>query len=53
MACILCPECNFMHSYLRYQLPTETVDIEVKVKTIQEIHTFRRERTSQVIKCNP
>ena len=27
--------------------------MEVKVKTMQGIHTFRRDRTSQVIKCNP
>ena len=27
--------------------------MEVKVKTMQGIHTFRGDRTSQVIKCNP
>ena len=27
--------------------------MEVKVKTMQGIHTFRRGRTAQVIKCNP
>ena len=53
MACILCPECNFLHGYFRCQLPVETADVEVKVKTMQGIHTFRRDRTSQVIKCNP
>ena len=53
MACILHPGCNFLHGYFRCQLPTETVDMEVKVKTMQDIHTFRRDRTSQVIKCNP
>ena len=53
MACKLRPECNFLHGYFRCQLPVETVDVEVKVKTMQGIHTFRRDRTSQVIKCNP
>ena len=53
MAWILCPKCNFLHSYFRCQLPTETVDVEVKVKTMQRIHMFRRDRTSHVIKCNP
>ena len=53
MACILCPECNFLHRYFRCQLPVEMVDVEVKVKTMQGIHTFQRDRTSQVIKCNP
>ena len=53
MACILCPECNFHHRYFRWQLPLEMVDVEVKVKTMQGIHTCRRDRTSQVNKCNP
>ena len=53
MACILCPECNFFHGYFRCQLPLEMVEVEVKVKTMQGIHTFQRDRTSQVIKCNP
>ena len=53
MACILHPECNFLHGYFWCQLPVEMVDVEVKVKTMQGIHTSRRERTSQFIKCNP
>ena len=53
MACILHPECNFLYRYFRCQLPEEMVDMQVKVKTMQGIHTFRRDRTSQVIKCNP
>ena len=53
MACILRPECNFLHGYFRCQLPVEMVDMEVKVKTVQDIYMFRRERTSQVMKCNP
>ena len=53
MACILRPECNFLHRYFRGQLPVETVDLEVKLKMMQGIHTFRRDRTSQVIRCNP
>ena len=53
MTCILHPKCNFLHGYFRCKLPTETVDMEVKVKPMLGIHTFRRDRTSQVIKCNP
>ena len=37
VACILYPECNFLHRYLRCQLPEEMVDVEVKVKTMQGI----------------
>ena len=37
----------------RYLLPLETVDVEVKVKTMRGIHMFRRDRTTQIISCNP
>ena len=41
-----------LHSYLKCLLPVEKVDVELKVKMIQGIHTLRQDRTSQVIKCN-
>ena len=53
MACILRPKCNFLNRYFRCLLPLEMVNIEVKVKMIRGIHMFRRDRTTQVIKCNP
>ena len=31
----------------------ETVDVEVKITSIQGIHMFRRERMCQIIKYNP
>ena len=51
-ACILRPECNFLNGYFRCLLPVETVDVEVKVKMMQGIHMFQRNRTSQNIRCN-
>ena len=53
MVCILMPECNFMHGYFRCLLPEQTADVEVKVKTMRGIHTFRRDCTTQVISCKP
>ena len=41
MAYELCPKCSFLHGYLKYLLPAETVDVELKVKMMQVIHTFR------------
>ena len=52
MACILQPECNFLHGFFRYRLPVETVAIEVRITSMQGMHTFRRDRTCQLIKCN-
>ena len=53
MACILQPECNFLHGFFRCHLPVEMVDVEVRIKSMQGTHTFRRDRTCQAIKCNP
>ena len=53
MACLLQPECNFLHRFFRCKLPVEVVDIEVKVTSMQGTHNFRRDRTTQLIKCTP
>ena len=53
MACILQPNCNFLHGFFRCHLPVETADVEVRIKAMQGTHTFRRDRTCQLIKCNP
>ena len=50
---ILKPKCNFLNGYFRCLLPSETMDVEVKVKMMRRIHMFRRDRTTQVISCNP
>ena len=53
MACFLQPECNFLHRFFRCHLPVETVDVEVRITSMQGTHMFRRDRTCQTIKCNP
>ena len=53
MACILQPERNFLHGFFRCFLPMEMVDVEVRITLMQGTHTFRRDRTCQVIKYNP
>ena len=51
MACLLQPECNFLHGYFRCHLPVEVVDVEVKIASMQGMHIFQRNRTTQLIKC--
>ena len=51
MPCLLQPECNFLHGSFRCKLPVEVVDVEVKVTSMQGIHIFRRDRTTQLIRC--
>ena len=53
MACLLQPECNFLHGYFRCWLPVEVVDMEVKITSMQGMHIFQRDRTTELIKCTP
>ena len=53
MACLLQPECNFLHGLSRSKLPIEVVDVEVKITSMQGMHIFRRDQTTQLIKCTP
>ena len=53
MACLLQPECNFLHRFFRCKLPVEVVDVEMKITSMQGMHIFRRDRMTQLIKCTP
>ena len=53
MACLLQPECNFLHGFFRCKLPVEVVDVEMKITSMQGTHILRRHRTTQLIKCTP
>ena len=53
MVCLLQPKCNFLHTFFRCKLPVEVVDVEVKITSMQGTHIFRRDRTTQLIKCTP
>ena len=53
MVCLLQSECNFLHGFFRCKLPVEVVDVEVKITSMQGMHIFRRDRTTQLIKCTP
>ena len=53
MACLLQLEYNFLHGFFRCKLPVEVVDVEVKITSMQGMHIFRRDRTTQQLKCTP
>ena len=42
MACMLQPECNVLHGYFRCHLPNQTVDIEVRMTSMQG-HMYSKE----------
>ena len=53
MACLLQPECNFLHSFFRCKLLVEVEAVEVKITSMQGTHIFRRDWITQLIKCTP
>ena len=53
MACIFQAKCNFLHGHFRCLLPVEVVDTEMKITSMQGTHIFRRDRTTQLIRCTP
>ena len=53
MVYLLQPECTFMLCFFRCTLPLEVMDVEVKITSMQGTHIFRRDRTTQLIKCTP
>ena len=53
MACLLQPECNFLHGFFRCKLQVEVDNVEVKIMSMQGTHIFRRVWTTQLIKYTP
>ena len=53
MACVLTPQCNFHDGYFQYQLPEDTRDLEVTVRTMKGMHSFKRDHSTQIISCKP
>ena len=45
--------CNFLHGFFRCKLSVEVVDVEMKITSMQDTHLFRRDQTTQLIKCTP
>ena len=53
MTCLLQPECNFLHGFIKCKLPVEVGDVEVKITSMQGTHIFKRDRMTQLIRCMP
>ena len=53
MACVFTPQCNFLYGYFWCQLLEDTIDLEVTVRTMKGIHSFRRDHSTQIISCKP
>ena len=53
IAYLLQPECNFLHGFFGCKHLIEVVDVEVRITSMQGTHIFRRDQTTQAIKCTP
>ena len=53
MACVLALQCNFLYGFFQCQLPEDIINVEVRVRTMKGIHTFKRDCTTQITSCRP
>ena len=53
MACKLSAYCSLIFGILRCILPEDTIDLDLKACYLQGLHTYKKYRITQVIKCIP
>ena len=53
MACNSKPACDFIFEFLRCTVPEDMIDVELAVRTVKCIHTFRKDHTTESATCNP
>ena len=53
MACDLLPLCNFVHRFFQFDLPEDTIYVEITVQTLKGIPTFRKDHSSHLSVCSP
>ena len=53
MACEMKPICNFVFGFLLCTLPMDTIDVEIMVRMVKGIHTFKKDHTTETATCCP
>ena len=53
MACKLSTPCDLILRILSCTLPEDIIDVDFKVHTLSGMHTYKKDRSTQVIKCRP
>ena len=53
MACNLASHCNFLYRFFQCQLLEDTIDVEITVRILKEIHTFKKECSTQTSLWSP
>ena len=52
VACNLAPQCNFLYRFFQCKLLKDTIYIEIMVRKLKGIHTFRKDHSSQSSVCS-
>ena len=50
MACELSANCDLIFGILSCNLPEDSIDMDLKACALQGIHTYKKDRSTQVIK---
>ena len=53
MASDLGPTCNFLFEFFLCTLPEDMINVDITVSTLKGIHTFRKDRNTQISRCSP
>ena len=53
MVCELSMQCDLVYRFLKYALPEDAIDVDLKVCTLKGIHTFKKDYKSQSSNCSP
>ena len=53
MASKITPNCNVILGVLKCNLPKDTIDVDLKICTLQGIHTYKQDKSSQGNKYSP
>ena len=52
MACESLMQCDLVYGFLKCALPQDTINVDLKVHTLNRIHTFRKDYKTQTTKCH-
>ena len=47
------PQCNFLYGFFHFNLLEDTIDVEITMKALKGIHTFRKDHSAQTLVCSP
>ena len=53
MACDLASQCNFLYGFFQCNFPEDTIAMEIMVRMMKGVHTFKKDCNNQTALCSP